>query len=71
MSGADIAAICNEGVMIAIREFISEGGEMSEDELKGMQVKMKHFEEAISNIEEKIDERKDLRDSKKSPQVYR
>ncbi|MFO7791372.1 MAG: CDC48 family AAA ATPase [Candidatus Saliniplasma sp.] len=71
MSGADIAAICNEGVMIAIREFISEGGEMSEEELEGMLVKMKHFEEAMSDIEEKVDERKDLRDTEKSPQAYR
>ncbi len=71
MSGADIAAICNEGVMMAIREFISKGGEMSKEELEGMQVKMKHFDEAMRDIKEKIDERKDLRDKDKSPQAYR
>jgi transitional endoplasmic reticulum ATPase len=50
-TGADIAAICNEAVMLAIREYISEGGKMDKEELGKSEVTMKHFEEAMSRIE--------------------
>ena len=50
-TGADIAAICNEAVMLAIRDYISSGGKMEKEELQKSQVTMKHFEDAISRIE--------------------
>jgi len=50
-TGADIAAICNEAVMLAIREYISQGGKMDKEELAKSKVTMEHFEEAISRIE--------------------
>jgi transitional endoplasmic reticulum ATPase len=50
-TGADIAAICNEAVMLAIREYISQEGKMDKEELGKSKVTMKHFEEATSRIE--------------------
>ena len=50
-TGADIAAICNEAVMLAIRDYISSGGKMEKEELQKSQVTMKHFEDAMSRIE--------------------
>jgi hypothetical protein len=50
-TGADIAAICNEAVMLAIREYISSGGKMDKEELAKSQVRMKHFKKSMSKIE--------------------
>lgn len=50
-TGADIAAICNEAAMLAIRDYISSGGKMEKEELQKSQVTMKHFEDAMSRIE--------------------
>jgi transitional endoplasmic reticulum ATPase len=50
-TGADIAAICNESVMLAIREYISSGGKMDKEELAKSQVRMKHFKKSMSKIE--------------------
>ncbi len=50
-TGADIAAVCNEAVMLAIREYISEGKPLDRDTMKKeLKLKMKHFEEAMKKI---------------------
>ncbi len=49
-TGSDIAAVCNEAVMLAIREHINKGGAMEKDKLKRLKVKAKHFEEALKKV---------------------
>lgn len=49
-TGADIAAVCNEAVMAAIREYINNGGKMDKEELKKLKIHKKHFEEALKNV---------------------
>ena len=44
-TGADIAALCNEAVMAAIREYISK-----KEDLKDMKINKKHFEEALKIV---------------------
>jgi len=48
-TGADIAAICNEAVMAAIREYINEG-KFDKEKLKNIKIKKKHFEEALKVV---------------------
>jgi transitional endoplasmic reticulum ATPase len=50
-TGADIAAVCNEAVMLAIRDYISGGGTMDKEELSKSKVEMKHFRKAMKKIE--------------------
>ncbi len=50
-TGAEIAAVCNEAVMLAIRDYVLEGGEMEEDKIKKHKVGMKYFEKAMENVE--------------------
>ncbi len=50
-TGADIAAVCNEAVMLAIREYISEGRPLDREVMKKeLKLKMKHFEQAMKKI---------------------
>ncbi len=56
MSGADIASVCNEAVLLAIREFVAGKGEMDDGRIKETTVKQKHFSEALKRVNEKIDE---------------
>ncbi len=53
MSGADIASVCNEAVMLAIRDYISGGGEMDDENIKETKVHMKHMEEALGKVKNK------------------
>ncbi|MEM3568475.1 MAG: CDC48 family AAA ATPase [Candidatus Jordarchaeales archaeon] len=50
-TGADIAAVCNEAVMLAIREYINEGkvDEKTEDFSK-CKIRKAHFEKALEKI---------------------
>ncbi len=66
MGGAEIASICNEAVMLSIREFIAEGGEMTEEEVKGTKVTQEHIEEALDKVKNKLKESKD----KAPPKAY-
>jgi len=50
-TGAEIAAVCNEAVMLAIRDFVLEGGELDEEKVKKLNVGMKYFEKAMDNVE--------------------
>ncbi len=54
-TGADIAAVCNEATMLAIREYILSRAKDKkdidkEDMKKNLKVRMKHFEEAMRKI---------------------
>ncbi|WP_457555519.1 CDC48 family AAA ATPase [Candidatus Pyrohabitans sp.] len=50
-TGADIEAVCNEAVMLAIREYISEGKPLDREAMKkGLRLRMRHFEEAMKKI---------------------
>lgn len=49
-TGADIAAVCNEGAMLAIREYINSGKPVDKGSVAAQKVSMKHFEEAIEKI---------------------
>jgi transitional endoplasmic reticulum ATPase len=52
-TGADIAAVCNEARMLAIREFVSENtknDQISKDEIDKAKIKLKHFEAALKQV---------------------
>ncbi|MBS7639186.1 MAG: CDC48 family AAA ATPase [Candidatus Bathyarchaeia archaeon] len=51
-TGADLAAICNTAVMLAIREHImnSKGPEEAKGNLKELKVYRRHFEEALKKV---------------------
>ncbi len=50
-TGAEIAAVCNEAVMLAIRDYVLEGEDLDEDSVKKVKVGMKYFEKAMENVE--------------------
>ena len=50
-TGAEIAAVCNEAVMLAIRDYVLQGGDVSEQQIKKRKVGMKYFEKAMENVE--------------------
>jgi len=51
-TGADLSAICNTAVMLAIREHImnSKGPEEAKENLKELKVYKRHFEEALKKV---------------------
>jgi transitional endoplasmic reticulum ATPase len=49
-TGADIAAICNEAVMTAVRTLVAGGKMPSEDEIKACKVSMENFIGAIDKF---------------------
>jgi transitional endoplasmic reticulum ATPase len=49
-TGSDIATLCNEAVMSAIREYINKGGSIEKEKLKRVKVKAKHFEDALKKV---------------------
>ena len=51
-TGADLAAVCNTAVMLAIREYItnSRNPEEAKKNLEGLKVYRRHFEEALKKI---------------------
>jgi len=50
-TGAEIAAVCNEATMLAIRDFVLEGKELEEDTMKEARVGTKYFERAMENVQ--------------------
>jgi transitional endoplasmic reticulum ATPase len=50
-TGAEIAAVCNEAVMLAIRDYVLEGGDLEESKVKKVKVGAKYFEKAMENVE--------------------
>ncbi|HOK58285.1 CDC48 family AAA ATPase [Methanothrix sp.] len=49
-SGADLAAVCSEAVMLAIREYVLAGKPQDEESLKSLRVERRHFEEALKKV---------------------
>jgi len=50
-TGADIAAMCNEAVMLAIREYVEKGKEMDRESLeRELKLQARHFEEALKKL---------------------
>jgi transitional endoplasmic reticulum ATPase len=58
-SGADIAALCTEAGMNAIREYVDAGGKDDPRKVKYCTIYMKHFREAIEKVKCKRVERKE------------
>ena len=54
MNGAELAAVCNEAVMLAIREYLADGGTDNETKFKSAKIKMQHFEQAIVKVTPKM-----------------
>jgi transitional endoplasmic reticulum ATPase len=50
-TGAEIAAVCNEAVMLSIRDYVLGGGDLEEEKVKQVKVSMKYFEKAMDNVE--------------------
>ena len=50
-TGAEIAAVCNEAVMLSIRDYVLKGGDVEEGKIKERRVGMKYFEKAMENVE--------------------
>ncbi|MCQ8903570.1 MAG: CDC48 family AAA ATPase [Methanothrix sp.] len=49
-SGADLAAVCSEAVMLAIREYVLSGKPQDEESIKNLKVERRHFEEALKKV---------------------
>ena len=50
-TGAEIAAVCNEAVMLTIRDYVLKGGDLEEESIKKLKVTAKYFEKAMENVE--------------------
>ncbi|MFP4050583.1 MAG: CDC48 family AAA ATPase [Thermoplasmata archaeon] len=70
MSGADIASICNEAVMLSIREFVDKGNELTEDSIKKAKVYKRHFDEALKKVKQKIEEREEKEKGREAQRAY-
>ncbi|MFW6197051.1 MAG: AAA family ATPase, partial [Thermoplasmatota archaeon] len=70
MSGADIASICNEAVMLSIREFVDEGKELTEESVKEAKVYKRHFDEALKKVKQKIEEREEKEKGREAQRAY-
>ena len=57
-TGADISAVCNEAVMIAVRKLVESGQMPTDEEIAACRVEMEHFRTAVEKIGPKI--RKEL-----------
>ncbi|MFA5312262.1 MAG: CDC48 family AAA ATPase [Methanomassiliicoccales archaeon] len=47
-TGADLSAVVNDAVMMAIREIVAEGGEVSKERAGGMKLAQRHFDAALA-----------------------
>ncbi|MBS3789837.1 MAG: CDC48 family AAA ATPase [Candidatus Thermoplasmatota archaeon] len=70
MSGADIASICNEAVMLSIREVVQSGKGEDEEDVEKSTIKQKHFEEAFEKVKKKKEESEETRDVSDRPRAY-
>jgi transitional endoplasmic reticulum ATPase len=57
-TGADIASVCNEATMFSIRDFVLEGGELSEERISKRKISKMYFQRAMDKFRGK--EKKDL-----------
>jgi transitional endoplasmic reticulum ATPase len=49
-SGADLASVCNEAVMLAIREYVLAGRPQEDEEIAKYKIEAKHFDEALKKV---------------------
>ena len=49
-TGAEIAAVCNEASMLAIRDFVAAGGPLEDKHVKKLALKRDHFDRALAKI---------------------
>jgi transitional endoplasmic reticulum ATPase len=49
-TGADLAAVCNEAVMLAIRDFVAEHPKAEKAKAKGYKLRQEHFERALQKV---------------------
>ncbi|HLE46368.1 MAG TPA: CDC48 family AAA ATPase [Thermoplasmata archaeon] len=49
-TGAEIAAVCNEAAMLAIRDFVAAGGPLEDKYVKKLALKKDHFDRALAKI---------------------
>ncbi|MBE6517577.1 MAG: AAA family ATPase [Thermoplasmata archaeon] len=66
-TGADISAVCNEAVMIAVRKLVESGKMPTDEEISACKVEMGHFKIAIEKIGPKV--RKELSMYSKNKEV--
>ena len=66
-TGADISAVCNEAVMIAVRKLVESGQMPSDEEIAACKVQMEHFRTAIEKIGPKV--RKELSQYSRTKEV--
>ena len=50
-TGAEIGAVANEAVMLAIRDFVLSGGDADGEGIDDVKVEMKYFEKAMENVQ--------------------
>ena len=63
MSGADIAAVCNEASMLALKSSLAQHGDnVIQMELKDERITLVHFKDAIENIKKRIQSHKTPQD---------
>ncbi len=56
-SGADLAAVCNEAVMLAIREYVLGGKPQEDEEIEKYKIEGKHFDESLKKVKPSKKER--------------
>ncbi len=49
-TGSDIAAVANEAIMVAIREYVHGREDIDPEELKHLEVEQRHFDQAMDNV---------------------
>ncbi|MCJ7607328.1 MAG: AAA family ATPase, partial [Thermoplasmata archaeon] len=50
-TGAEIAAVANEAVMLAIRDIVLGGGDVDDEGVRDLKVGMKYFEKAMESVQ--------------------
>ncbi|MFQ5838020.1 MAG: CDC48 family AAA ATPase [Thermoplasmata archaeon] len=50
LTGADIAALCNEASMLAIREYIQKEGSLDEEAIGNLKIERRHFDMALEKV---------------------
>jgi len=58
MTGAEIAGLCNEAAMLAIREYVRQGGSLDEKDVKRLSVAKRHFEKAYELVKARSGEKR-------------
>ncbi|MCK4797019.1 MAG: AAA family ATPase, partial [Spirochaetes bacterium] len=49
-TGAEIAAVCNEATMLAIREYVKSGKSADEESLKALKLNYRHIKDAMKKL---------------------